>query len=194
MPGISDTKNIQLLAADKNILLKEAREILQVSHLAHSPSFNVINFPPLSPSSETFAHFTSDFPSLSLSSLSLPSRNHTYAQAAQAVRIPFSSISRTGNKNNTNHPTHSTRPPKRDDHDYLLEPNGRPSYRPPDGCALPSWDTISRNPPSMPTGNSENQLGAILHLLIQIINTLSSNLSSPLPSNYSNYTHPLYNN
>lgn len=180
-PELQLLKDVQLLAADENIPLKEAREILTATHPSRSSTLNIMDFPPISSSLETPSGFTFDSPSPPSPLSSPPLRRVTFAQAVQ--NNPHTQILRTKTYA-TNHPLLPSQLTSRNDHDYLLEPNGRPSIKPPDGCAYPSRGNELLNSLPSPAGPIENQLGAVLHLLIQIINMFSTNMSSFLPKNY----------
>lgn len=86
-PELQLLKDVQLLAADENIPLKEAREILTATHPSRSSTLNIMDFPPISSSLETPSGFTFDSPSppspLSSPPNSPPLRRVTFAQAVQ---------------------------------------------------------------------------------------------------------------
>lgn len=193
-PEFQIQKDIQLLAADKNIPLKEAREILTGSRDNYSPTINVVNFPPLNSSSPQGLSNISPISSTSFTysppSTSPPLR---YASYAQAVHTANNTNPCNLNKCANLPHNSSSRFSHREDHDYLLMPNGRPPYNPPNGCAL-SCGTVPHNSSPSPSGSSDSQLGVILQLLIQIINTLSPNLSLPAFNIFSRHSQSSSNN
>lgn len=184
-PEFQVQRNVQLLAAERNIPLKEARKILtgkiQPSNLRDDISeFPVLpnNTHKISPlnSSRTFSSPSSNHfqPILHSSSLSTPQRSYASAAASSTPPRKISLINRSFH-NETLAPArslpsspmrtyNSITPPG---HDYFIEPNGRSSLKSPNGCAFSpqnlrdNCDQPSSYTHSPPSGSNEIQLPII---------------------------------
>ncbi|XP_067213037.1 uncharacterized protein [Linepithema humile] len=186
-PEFAIQKNVQLLAADRNIPLKEARDLLSGKNQNFNLRNDIFNFPPLggSPSPDSppsFSHFSSPiFRSSPYTNDSPVNYNNgiSYAQATDSSnsynnktnKSPFSNIRGVPTPKAPNRPNQDSRG---SGHDYLLEPNGRSLFRPPDGCAIPSERPNINHPPSPPSDSQESQLNFILQLFTQLIATVSN--------------------
>lgn len=189
-PEFSFQKNIQLLAADRNILLKETREILSTNRAPPSSSLNPINPPPHSSSPETPSSF--NFDNSSSPPYSPPPLRPSYVYAATSKP----SLNKQYNNPLPFQPFTSTNRPV-----YLLELNGRTLLRPPDGCAYPLPPSGPLFPVYSANLPANNQISVILQFLVQIINMFSFSTSSLLPTgqpclpssqtfNYQRHSHP----
>lgn len=155
-PNYQIQKNVQLLASENNIPLKEAREILTDKKQTHNLRNNIFEFPSLL--NGTYRSSPLSSPPTSLP----PSYNYNYThpishlfpidlqQKSYASVVTFSSSSTNKTKlinkpfhreslaspSNFSSPSRSNNFLTPPDHDYLIKPSGRSPIKPPNGCAI----------------------------------------------------------
>lgn len=144
-PEFKIQKNVQLLAAERNISLKEAREVLSGKTLTPPLRDDIYNFPLLS------HNFSREPPNQNFQeAFSLPSKQSplfprfssqifgvSYASAASTPKIHFLNKS-LSNEEPRKHKPSSFCPPfniHTPGHKYFSEPNGRSRLNPSNGCA-----------------------------------------------------------
>lgn len=214
-PELQIQKNVQLLASENNIPLKEAREILTGKKQTSNSRYDIFEFPSLSNSSCRFSSTASPPTSLS------PLFSHNYAHPIshsspiniqqKSYASAVTSSSSTSNKiklinkplyresfvspNNFSPPSRPSNTMTPPDHDYFIEPNGRSSIKPPNGCAISSQNhrfNYSHLPSrvfSPPSGSSEYHLQNIFQLFVQFFAAFSQFNFEPSVFN-SNFSHP----
>lgn len=199
-PEFKIQKNVQLLAAERNILLKDAKELLAGNNPISLLHDDLQNFPVLS---NTPLQETSGYPSLEfplnpplIPRSSLLSKGITYASTVSSpkfLRLVNKPSNSKGNRNHNpadSHPSLNLHTP---DHDYLFEPNERPLLNPPNGCAIPEELSITLTSPLLPSDSLGNQLNYLSRLIMQLFATVSQfNMTTPqnLNSHFTQFHFP----